>query len=605
LFIFITCKPPKDPFMEIKRLFDFLAYQLENAPLDVAIATKKNGKWEKYSTADFYDLVQQTSRGLLKLGVSKEDKIAISAHENRTEWNAIDLATLQLGGIDVPIYPTIAPEDFEYIFNHAEVKYAFVGDEELYNKVMSIKDKVPTLKEVFTFNEVKGARNWSEILEMGKDESLQEEVEKRKAEVKPEQLATLIYTSGTTGRPKGVMLSHNNVVKTVISASKRIPPLPKPTRVISFLPTCHIFERVLHYLYYYNSFQIYNAESIDKIGDNIREVKPHLFTAVPRLLEKVYDKIINKGMELSGIKKALFFWAVKVGEEFDFDKAKQFPYSLKLKLARKLIFSKWKEALGGEIRYIISGAAALHPRIQRVFIAGEINVLEGYGMTESSGVISVNSPNAKWKIGTVGLPIDVNEVKIAEDGEILARGENVMMGYYKDPEKTADTIKDGWLHTGDIGELDEDGMLRITDRKKEIFKTSGGKYIAPQAIENAMKQSPFIEQIMVIGEGQKMPAAFIQPAFDFIREWAKRHGMDFDGLSEEEIAAHPKVYARIEEEVSKINKQFGKWEQVKKFELTGEVWSIDLGHLTPTMKLKRRNILKRYAHLFDKIYNEE
>ncbi len=590
--------------MEIKRLFDFIDYQLQTNPQKISIATKKNGQWEKYSTREFYDLIQQLSRGLIKLGLEKEDKIALAAHENRTEWDAMDLATLQIGGIDVPIYPTIAPEDFEYIFNHAGVKYAFVGDEELYQKVMSIKDKVPTLKEVYTFNEVPGAKNWNEILEMGKDESLQEEVDKRKAEIDPGQLATLIYTSGTTGKPKGVMLSHNNIVKTVISASKRIPELPKPTRVISFLPTCHIFERVLHYLYFYNGFQIYNAESIEKIGDNIHEVKPHLFTAVPRLLEKVYDKIINKGMELSGVKKALFFWAVKLGEEFDFDKAKQFPYSLKLKLARKLIFSKWKEALGGEIRYIISGAAALHPRIQRVFIAGEINILEGYGMTESSGVISVNSPNAKWKIGTVGLPIDVNEVKIAEDGEILARGENIMMGYYKNPEKTAETIIDGWLHTGDIGEIDEDGMLRITDRKKEMFKTSGGKYIAPQPIENAMKQSPFIEQIMVIGEGQKMPAAFIQPAFEFIKEWAKRHGMNFDDLSYEEIASHPKVIERIEQEVARINKQFGKWEQVKKFELTGEVWSLELGHLTPTMKLKRRNILKRYAHLFDKIYNE-
>jgi len=329
-----------------------------------------------------------------------------------------------------------------------------------------------------------------------------------------------------------------------------------------------------------------------------------LFTAVPRLIEKVYDKIMAKGMELSGFKKALFFWAVKVGEQYDFGKENKFPYSVKLNLARKLIFSKWREALGGEILYIISGSAALQPRLQRIFIAAGINILEGYGLTESSGVISVNSPNAKWKIGTVGLPIDITTVKIADDGEILAKGPNIMQGYYKNPEKTAETITDGWLHTGDIGEIDEDGMLRITDRKKEMFKTSGGKYIAPQLIENAMKQSPFIEQIMVIGEGEKMPAAFIQPAFDFVIEWGRRHGLELDKLSLEEIANHPRVIARIAEEVEKYNAGFGKWERVKKFELTGEVWTIEDGHLTPTMKLKRRNIKKRYQHLYDKIYRQ-
>ncbi len=590
--------------MEVTRLFEFLEYQLQNEPLDVAMATKYDGNWKTWSTQELYDLVQQISRGLLRLGVQKNDKIALIAHQNRTEWSAMDLGLLQIGAQDIPVYPTISSDDFEYIFNHAEVKYAFVGDAELYEKLMSVRDKIPTLKEIFTFDRVEGARNWQEVLDLGADASNQDQVEKAKAEVKPEDLATIIYTSGTTGKPKGVMLSHDNVVKTVMSSYRRVPPIPKPRNIISFLPSCHIFERVLIYLYIYGGFHIYFAESIDKIGDNIREVHPKLFTAVPRLIEKVYDKIVAKGMELSGIKKALFFWAVRVGEQFDFDKQNKFPYSLKLNIARKLIFSKWREALGGEIMYIISGSAPLQPRLQRVFIAAGINILEGYGMTESSGVISVNSPNAKWKIGTVGLPIDVNVVKIAEDGEILAKGDNVMMGYYKDPEKTAETITDGWLHTGDIGELDRDGMLRITDRKKEMFKTSGGKYIAPAVIENAMKQSPFIEQIMVIGEGEKMPAAFIQPAFDFVREWAKRHGMNFDNMSLEEMAAHPKVIERIGQEVAKYNKQFGKWEQIKKFELTGEIWSIDDGHLTPTLKLKRRNIKKRYQHLHDKIYNE-
>ncbi len=591
--------------MDIKRVFDFVPYQLEKFPTPRAMVTKYNGHWKNTSTQELYDLVQQISRGLMKLGVKKNDKIALISHQNRTEWSAMDLGITQLGAQDIPIYPTISPSDYEYIFNHAEVSYAFVGDEELYQKVMSIKDQVPTLKEVYTFDRVEGAKNWQEVLKLGEDESLQEELEKIKASVDENDLATIIYTSGTTGRPKGVMLSHKNIVSTVISSFKRVPELPKPTRVISFLPSCHIFERVLIYLYLYGGFEIHFAESIDKIGDNIREVKPHLFTAVPRLLEKVYDKIIAKGMELTGIKKALFFWAVKTGEQFDFGKEFKFPYSMKLNLARKLIFSKWREALGGEIRYIISGSAALQPRLQRVFIAAGINILEGYGLTESSGVISVNSPNAKWKIGTVGLPIDITEVKIAEDGEILAKGPNIMLGYYKDPEKTAETIDpDGYLHTGDIGILDEDGMLKITDRKKEMFKTSGGKYIAPQLIENAMKQSPFIEQIMVIGEGQKMPAALVQPAFDFVREWAKRHEMNFDNMSLEEIASHPKVIERIGKEIEHYNQQFGKWERIKKFELTGEIWSVEGGHLTPTMKMKRRIILEKYKHLHDKIYSE-
>ncbi len=590
--------------MEITRIFDILQYQLDHNPLPDLISTKYDGKWKTLSTKEFYDLIQQASRGLIKLGIKKGDKVALISHNNRTEWSAMDIAITQLGAVDIPVYPTISENDFEYIFNHAGVSYAFVGDKELYQKLLSVKDKIPTLKDIYTFDQVDGAKNWNEVLDLGKDPDTQKELEKIKSQIQPGDLATIIYTSGTTGRPKGVMLTHWNLVSTVKSVIGRIPDLPTPTRVLSFLPTCHIFERIVIYIYIHSNFSIYFAESIEKIGDNIREVKPHMFTAVPRLIEKVYAKIENKGRELTGIKKALFFWAVSVGEKFDFSTANKFPYSLKLKLARKLIFSKWKEALGGHLEYIISGSAALNIRLQRIFNAADIKILEGYGMTETSGVVSVNSPKAKWRIGTVGLPIDVNEVKIAEDGEILVRGDNVMKGYYKDPEKTAETIIDGWLHTGDIGVIDPDGMLRITDRKKEIFKTSGGKYIAPQIIENVMKQSPFIEQIMVIGEGQKMPAAFIQPAFDFIKEWAKRHGMNFDNLSEEEIASHETVIKRIAEEVEKYNQQFGKWERVKKFELTGEVWTIEDGHLTPTMKLKRRNILQRYMHLFEKIYAE-
>ncbi len=588
--------------MDITRLFDFVQYELDNFPREDALVTKENGKWQKTSTRDFFNQVNQFSRGLLKLGVQKDDKIALISHNNQTKWNISDLGILQLGAQDVPVYPTITPEDYKYIFNHAEVKYIIVSNQEIYDKVQSIKHEVPSLIDVFTFDKIPGARNWQEIMDLGQSEENQPEVEQRKSAVKGDDLATLIYTSGTTGKPKGVMLSHKNIVTTVISAAKRVPKLPKDGRVISFLPSCHIFERMIHYLYFYRGFGIYFAESIDKIGDNIREVKPHLFTAVPRLIEKVYDKIIAKGAELTGIKKALFFWAVGVGEQFDFSKQNKFPYSLKLKLARKLIFSKWREALGGELMYIVSGSAALQPRLQRVFNAATLFVLEGYGLTETSGVISVNSPNDLWRIGTVGRPIDIVEVKIADDGEILAKGPNMMLGYYKDPEKTAEVFTGEYFHTGDIGVLDNDGMLRITDRKKEMFKTSGGKYVAPQLIENTMKQSPFIEQIMVVGEGQKLVAALVQPAFPFVKEWAKRHHLDI-GESFEEIANNKHVKDRIMQEIEKYNEGFGKWEKIKIIELTPDEWSVDGGHLTPTMKLKRRVVKDIYKDLYNRIYD--
>ena len=587
--------------MEIKRLFDFVQYQLENTPREDALVTKCEGKWKKVSSREFYDKVNTFSRGLIKLGVQKDDKIAIISHNNQTRWNITDLGILQVGAQDVPVYPTITAEDYEYIFNHAEVQYAIVSNQEIYDKLASVKDNVPGLKAIFSFDEIEGVRNWKEIMKMGSDTSLQSELDDRKAAVKEDDLATLIYTSGTTGRPKGVMLSHKNIVTTVLSSSKRVPNLPNGGKIISFLPACHIFERMIHYLYFYRGFGIYFAESIEMIGDNIREVKPHMFTAVPRLIEKVYDKIVAKGSELTGIKKALFFWAVGVGEKFDFTTANKFPYSLKLKLARKLIFSKWREALGGELMYIVSGSAALQPRLQRVFNAATLFVLEGYGLTETSGVISVNSPNDLWKIGTVGRPIDIVEVKIAEDGEILAKGPNMMLGYYKDPEKTAEVFTGDYFHTGDIGEVDADGVLKITDRKKEMFKTSGGKYVAPQLIENMMKESPFIEQIMVVGEGQKLVAAIIQPAFPFVKEWARRHHIEL-GDSLADIAANEKVKARIMEEIEKHNAGFGKWEKIKMIELTPDEWSVDAGHLTPTMKLKRRVIRDIYKDLYNKIY---
>ncbi len=588
--------------MEIKRLFDFLQYQLENYPRKDALVTKTDGKWIETSTQEFYDKVNQFSRGLLRLGVKKNEKIAIISHNNQTKWNISDLGILQVGAQDVPMYPTISADDYQYIFNHAEVEIVIVSNEEIYNKVKSVQDNVPTLKEVYSFVDIPGVKNWNEILELGNDHSNQDELDKRKAEVQEDDLATLIYTSGTTGRPKGVMLSHKNIVITALSSSKRVPDLPNGGKLLSFLPTCHVFERMIQYLYFYRGFGVYFAESIEMIGDNIREVKPHMFTAVPRLIEKVYDKIIAKGQDLTGIKRALFFWAVSVGEQFDFTTQNKFPYNIKLKIARKLIFSKWKEALGGDLLYIVSGSAALLPTLQRVFNAAEIFVLEGYGLTETSAVVSVNSPKDLWKIGTVGRPIDIVEVKIAEDGEILAKGPNMMQGYYKDPEKTAEVFTGDYFHTGDIGELDADGVLKITDRKKEMFKTSGGKYVAPQLLEAAMKQSHFIEQIMVIGEGQKLVAALVQPAFDFVKEWARRKGIDV-GETYEEIANNPKVKERIMQDINKFNKGFGKWETIKIIELTPEEWSIEAGHMTPTMKLKRRVIKDIYKDLYKRIYS--
>lgn len=588
--------------IEIKRLFDFPYYQLENFPLEKALGTKYNGSWETISTQQFIDKANTISRGLLRLGIQPNDKIAVISTSNRTEWSILDIGVLQLGAQNVPIYPTITEENYEYVLNHSEATYCFVSDTEVLEKLNSIKHNTK-LKEVYSFDEIEGCKNWKEILELGEDKSNQDEVEKLKDSVKAEDLATLIYTSGTTGRPKGVMLSHNNIVSDVLSSALRVPFETGAYVALSFLPVCHIFERMILYLYQYYSVSVYFAESIEKISDNLKEVKPHVITAVPRLLEKVYDKIIAKGTALGGIKQKLFYWAVELGLEFEPYGANGWWYETKLSLARKLIFSKWKEGLGGNIELIVSGSAALQPRLARVFAAAEIPVMEGYGLTETSPVIAVNDMrNHGFKVGTVGKVIKNVEVVIAEDGEILTKGPNLMMGYFKEPEKTSEAIdENGYFHTGDIGELDSEGFLKITDRKKEMFKTSGGKYVAPQIIENIMKQSRFIEQIMVIGDGEKMPAAFIQPNFEFVQEWAKRKNIDI-GNTNEEMIKNPEVIARIQEDVDFYNQKFGNWEKVKKFELTPDVWSIEGDQLTPTMKLKRRNIKQTYKNLYNKIY---
>ncbi|MDB4754999.1 long-chain fatty acid--CoA ligase [bacterium] len=585
---------------ELKRLFDFPYYQLEQFPKSDALCSKVDGKWKPYSTQEFIDHANAMSRGLLKLGINPGDKIGIICTVNRPEWNMTDIGVLQTGAIDVPIYPTISSEDYEYILNHSECKVCFVSDKVVLDKLNAIKDNVPTLKHIYTYDKIEGATNWSEMLDSN-NEIDQAEVEKRKDAVKTEDLATLIYTSGTTGKPKGVMISHKNIASNSIASTERLP-VNEYAKALSFLPVCHVYERMIHYLYMMNGVSIYFAESMETIGDNLRETQPNVFTAVPRLLEKVYDKIVTKGAAAGGIKTKLFFWALNLGLRYEVNGANGAWYEFQLKIARKLIFSKWKEALGGKCEVIASGSAALQPRLARVFHAAGLPVMEGYGLTETSPVISVNcSDNDGVRFGTVGRKLNGVEVKIAEDGEICAKGDLLMMGYYKDEEKTKEVIdSEGWFHTGDIGCFVDGDFLKITDRKKEIFKTSGGKYIAPQQMENKYKESRFIEQIMVIGENKKHPAALIVPAFAFVEEWCKLKNISIS--STEELIKNEKVITRINEELESFNSQFGKWEQVKKFELIDHEWTVDTEELTPTMKLKRKNIMAKYTHLVEKIY---
>ena len=587
--------------IEITRLFDFPYYQLEKYNLETSLVTKYDGEWIKTSTQEYIDKANAVSRALLRLGVKKNDKIAVISTNNRTEWNIMDIGVLQVGAQNIPIYPTISSDDYEYVLNHSESIYCFVSDVEVLEKVNKVKANTK-LKEVYSFDHIEGCKHYSELFELGKDENNHAELNARKDEVKPSDLATIIYTSGTTGTPKGVMLSHNNIVSNTLNSIPRLPITKGETRVLSFLPICHIFERILIYVYQYAGVGIYYAEGIDKIGENAKEIKPNLMSVVPRLLEKVFDKIYAKANELSAIKKMLFHWAVVLGEKYEPYEANGWLYEFKLKIARKLIFSKWKEALGGELSTMVSGSAALHPRLSRIFCAAEMYVMEGYGLTETSPVVSVGMyANNMFRIGTVGKPIGGVEVKIADDGEILIKGPNVMMGYYKDPEKTASVMTGDYFHTGDKGELDQDGFLKITGRKKEMFKTSGGKYIIPTLLENELKESHFIEQAMVVGEGEKMPAVLIQLNFEFVKDWIDRKHNHI-GKSVDEIINSDLVKKRIQKEIDKCNKNFGKWEQIKRFEFTPDVWSIEDGHLTPTMKMKRSVIKEMYKDLVEKIY---
>ncbi len=586
---------------EIKRLFDFPYYQLEHKPSDSALVTKYNGKWTPMSTQEYVDKSNAISRALLRLGVKKDDKIAVISTSNRTEWNIMDIGVLQLGAQNIPIYPTISAEDYEYVLNHSESIYCFVSDEEVLKKVRKVQSRTK-VKEVYSFDHIDGCKHYSELFELGKDESNQPEVEACKDVVDSNDLATIIYTSGTTGKPKGVMLSHWNITSNALDSIPRLPLIEGETRILSFLPICHIFERVLIYIYQHAGTSIYYAEGIDKIGDNAKEIQPNLMSVVPRLLEKVYDKIYAKGSELSGIKYKLFHWAIALGEQWKPYKENGAWYEFKLKIARKLIFSKWQEALGGELHTMVSGSAPLQPRLTRLFCAAGMQVMEGYGLTETSPVVAVGMySDAHFRVGTVGKPIRNVQVKIADDGEILIKGPNVMLGYYKDPIKTAEVMSGDFFHSGDKGEIDADGFLKITGRKKEMFKTSGGKYVIPTLLENELKQSRFIEQIMVIGEGEKMPAAIIQPNFEFIQDWIKKKHKNI-GTSPEEIAMSQEVIDRIQKEIDRCNTHFGKWEQIKRFELTKDAWSIEGGHLTPTMKMKRDIIKGIYQDLYDNIY---
>ena len=579
------------------RLFDILKYQEQNYPRKDCLNYKYNGKWRNYSTQEVNEIIDKVSKSLIKLGVEKDDKIALIS-SNRPEWNFVDNGMLQIGAINVPIYPTISKDEYEYIFDDAKIKMAFVSDKGLFEKINAIKDRLPSLKKIYSFDEVEGCESFETFLKLGEDADLVE-VSKRADSIKPEELATIIYTSGTTGKPKGVMLSHDNIISNIKSVLTLLP-LTKENISLSFLPLCHIFERVVTYTYFATGTGCYYAESLETLSDDLKDVKPHFFSTVPRLLEKVYDTIISKGMELTGLKKKLFFWALDLAQnEFHED----YKPGLKFKIADKLIFSKWREALGGNVIGIVTGAAALQERLGRVFSAAGIAIREGYGQTESSPVITVNRfEPGSFKFGTVGIPIPGVEVKLAENGEILCKGPNVMMGYYNKPEETAKTVdEDGWLHTGDVGTFIDGKFLKITDRVKALFKTSGGKYVAPQVIEEKMKESRFVEQIIVLGENRKFVSALIVPSFLNLKEWCEKNALTFP--SNDEMIKTPEVLALFKEEVERLNESFGKVEKVKKFELLTDEWSVDSGELTPTMKVKRKVVIEKYDALIESIYN--
>jgi long-chain acyl-CoA synthetase len=592
--------------MEITRTFDILEnYKSVYSGKKDAFIGKEKGFWKKYSADDYINNAYNISFGLLSLGLKKGDKVA-SISNNRPEWNFMDMGLSQPGIIHVPIYPTISNEDYNFILNHCEPKLIIVSDNILYQRIRPIAEKIPGIKEIYSFNEIKGVKNWKEIIELGKKNrnKYNNDLKKIKESIKPDETVTLLYTSGTTGHPKGVLLSHNNILSNIRSISK-VFHFNETHRTLSFLPINHIFERTVNYYFQKCGLSIYYAENLGTIADNLREVKPHLFVTVPRLLEKVYDKIIAKGKELKGIKKQIFFWAVKLGLRYKLNRENGWFYHLKLKIADKLVFTKWREALGGSVDLIVSGGAALQSRLARIFNAAGITLIEGYGLTETSPVIAVNNITTnEIKIGTVGPPLNGVDVKISDDGEILCKGPNVMQGYYKNPELTKQVIdKEGWFHTGDIGMFEDDKYLKITDRKKELFKLSSGKYVSPQVIENKFKESIFIEQIMVVGENQKFASALIAPNFPFLHNWCSVNNISYS--DNKELIRNEKIIQIFQKEINRLNMQLGIAEKIKRFRLVHEEWSPLTGELSPTLKLKRKYLIEKYGDILKEIFSME
>jgi long-chain acyl-CoA synthetase len=585
-------------------IFAILDYRTDYAGKDDAFAKNVDGKWIKYSSEDYIELSTSVSYGLLELGLEKGDRVA-TISQNRPEWNIMDMGIAQAGLVHVPIYPTINSAEQEYILNHCEAKVLFVSDQMLMKKVKAVLDKIPSLKAVYTYNEVEGEKYWMELVDLGKSSA-----EKQKPALqaimdatKPEDMLTIIYTSGTTGNPKGVMLSHHNLLSNTLMSQPRLL-IKHPEKAISFLPLCHVYERMVNYIYQLNGVGIYYVENLAKIGDYIREVNPQIFNTVPRLLEKVYDNFIKRGKDLTGIKKIIYFWAVKVAHQYKYPGKNSWWYEKNQRLADKLIFKHWRAGLGGNIKIIVSGGSALQERLIRIFWAAGLPVYEGYGLTETSPVIAVNDPrdHKRVRFGSVGPILENLEVKIAEDGEILCKGPSVMMGYYKDEEQTRETISsDGWLHTGDIGILEDGIFLKITDRKKEIFKNSAGKYIAPQVIENIMKESSLIEQAMVVGENEKFASALIAPNFDYLHFWATKHKIHFK--DNKDLIQKNEIVRKMQKEVTTVNKRLGQVEQIKRFRLVCDSWSPETGELSPTLKLKRKALYAKYDHILREIYS--
>ncbi len=586
--------------MEVTRLFDLLDHYKETfKPKDDVLAGKENGTWVKYSIDDYIGAANNISYGLLKLGVARGDKIATISH-NRPEWNFLDMAILQIGAVHVPIYPTISESDYKYILNHAEVKYVFVSGKDLLRKIEHIVPDIPSILGLYTFRDIENVKHLSELIDLGKQNAVPEKVAELKKGIHPQDVATLIYTSGTTGFPKGVMLSHENLLSNVFDVH-HIFPVDETSKSLSYLPLCHVYERMDIYTYHYLGVSIYYAENMGTIADNIREIKPEIFTTVPRLLEKVFDKIVAKGSQLKGAKKAIFFWAVHLAQHYELS-GKGWLYKLQLSVADRLVFSKWREALGGKVKVIVSGGAALQPRLARIYTAAGIHVLEGYGLTETSPVLAVNTlEKGMRKFGTVGKALNHVEIKIADDGEILARGPNIMMGYYKQEDMTREAIDtEGWFHTGDMGELDKNGFLRITGRKKEIFKTSLGKYISPQLLETRFKESPFIDGLLVLGENQKYAAALVVPDFNHLRSWCAGKGIEYS--TDKEMIRNEEVRKQFLKEIKHYNKFFGSTEQIQNFDLIDHEWTVESGELTANLKLKRAYILEKYKEEAERLF---